>query len=108
LIWTAAVGLICSSLLVVPVWHTPEFWDGVQLLAMGAFNLFGQFLLIRAVVHAPPSVVAPLTYTQLVWATLIGFVAFGSTPDLWTIVGAVIIVASGLYVWHRERVRRIS
>jgi len=106
LIWTAAIGLVASSVLVVPVWQTPDPWGGAQLLAMGGFNLFGQFLLIRAVVHAPASVVVPLTYTQLVWATLIGLVAFGSTPDLWTIVGAAIITASGLYVWHRERVRR--
>jgi len=106
LIWTAAIGLVASSVLVVPVWQTPDLWGGAQLLAMGGFNLFGQFLLIRAVVHAPASVVVPLTYTQLVWATLIGLVAFGSTPDQWTIVGAAIITASGLYVWHRERVRR--
>jgi drug/metabolite transporter (DMT)-like permease len=106
LIWTAAIGLVCSSVLVVPVWQTPDLWGAAQLLAMGGFNLFGQFLLIRAVVHAPASVVVPLTYTQLVWASLIGFFAFGSTPDLWTIAGAGIITASGLYVWHRERVRR--
>ncbi len=106
LVWTAAIGFVGSSLLVVPVWETPDLWGGVQLLAMGGFNLFAQFLLIRAVVHAPASVVVPLTYTQLVWATLIGFAAFGSTPDGWTISGAAIIVASGLYVWHRERLRR--
>jgi len=106
LVWTALVGLVGSTVMVLPVWETPDLWGAAQLLGMGAFNLFGQFLLIRAVVHAPASAVAPLTYTQLVWAALIGFLWFGSIPDAWTIAGAAIIVASGLYVWHRERVRR--
>lgn len=108
LLWTAAIGFLGSTAMVLPVWETPDFWGGAQLLGMGGFNLFGQYLLIRAVAYAPASAVVPLTYTQLVWATLIGFIAFGSTPDRWTIVGAGVIVASGLYVWRRERVSRIS
>ena len=47
--------------------------------------------------------VAPFAYTELIWATILGFMVFGDIPDLWTYVGAGIIVASGLYVLYRER-----
>ena len=62
--------------------------------------------------HAPPPVkafsaaeagtLAPFGYTGLIWAGLWGFVFFGQLPDVWTVTGAVIIVAAGLYVWSRE------
>jgi drug/metabolite transporter (DMT)-like permease len=108
LIWTAVAGLIASTVFVIPAWRTPDAWGAIELLAMGAFNLFAQYLLIRALHYAPASTLAPLSYTQLVWSTLLGLAVFGAIPDRWTVLGAVIIVASGLYVWHRERVRRIS
>jgi drug/metabolite transporter (DMT)-like permease len=49
--------------------------------------------------------VAPLTYTVIVWATLLGWSMFGTLPDRWTLAGAAIIILSGLYVWWRERAR---
>jgi drug/metabolite transporter (DMT)-like permease len=51
-------------------------------------------------------VLAPFSYTQLLWVSILGFLVFGEVPDAWTIVGASFIVASGLYTAHRERVRR--
>jgi drug/metabolite transporter (DMT)-like permease len=72
---------------------------------MGAVNLLGQYLFVRAIASAPPSVLAPFSYSQIVWSTLIGLVVFGTLPDGWTFLGAGIVSASGLYVWHRERVR---
>ena len=55
---------------------------------------------------APASLLAPFFYTQLLWVTGLGFLVFGNLPDHWTIAGAGIIIASGLYTAHRERVRR--
>ena len=51
------------------------------------------------------SVLAPFSYIQLFWASLFGFLLFAALPDVWTLVGAVIIAASGLYTAHRERIR---
>jgi drug/metabolite transporter (DMT)-like permease len=51
-------------------------------------------------------VLAPFSYTQLVWVSILGFMVFGELPDVWTVVGAAFIVGSGLYTAHRERVRR--
>ena len=47
----------------------------------------------------------PYSYTILVWATLVGWVGFGDLPDGWTVAGAGVIVASGIYTFYRERVR---
>ena len=49
---------------------------------------------------------APFSYTQIVWMALLGFVLFGQIPDRMTVLGGVIVIASGLYVLHRERVVR--
>lgn len=47
----------------------------------------------------------PYSYTLLVWAALLGFVVFGDMPDGWTILGAAVVVASGLFTWHHDRRR---
>ena len=53
------------------------------------------------------STLAPFSYAHLLGAAVVGFIVFGDFPDLWTWVGASIIVGSGLYVFHRERVRKL-
>ena len=53
----------------------------------------------------PASLLAPFSYTQLPWVTVAGWLVFNTLPDRWTLVGASIIIASGLYTAHRERVR---
>ena len=60
----------------------------------------------KALALTPASVLAPFQYTQLLWVSILGFLVFGELPDIWTVVGAAFIVASGLYTAHRERVRR--
>jgi drug/metabolite transporter (DMT)-like permease len=60
--------------------------------------------MIRAFSQAPASLLAPFAYAQLIWATVIGLLWFGDFPDFWTLLGAVIITASGIYVVYRERV----
>jgi len=60
---------------------------------------------IKALSLSEASALQPFNYTMLVWATLIGFLVFDDLPDHFTVIGAVIIVISGLYAWHRERTR---
>ena len=62
--------------------------------------------MVLAFRYADASVLAPFSYTQLLWVSILGFLVFGEVPDVWTITGAAFIVASGLYTAHRERVRR--
>jgi hypothetical protein len=58
--------------------------------------------------YGDASVLAPFSYSQLLWVSILGFFIFGEVPSIWTVVGAAFIVASGLYIAHRERVRRAS
>jgi len=85
------------------VWTPPSALDIVLMVAVGAFGSFGHFLLIVAHHRAPASVLSPFMYTQLIWATTFGFLVFGNVPSRWTLAGAAILVASGLYLIYRER-----
>jgi drug/metabolite transporter (DMT)-like permease len=60
-------------------------------------------LIIRAFMLAPASLLAPFSYSTIVWATLIGAVVFGTYPDPVSIAGTILLVGAGLYVWYRER-----
>jgi drug/metabolite transporter (DMT)-like permease len=73
---------------------------------IGVASTAGQWIVVLAVRYADASVLAPFSYTQLLWVGILGFLVFGELPDVWTVTGAVCIVASGLYTAHRERVRR--
>ena len=86
------------------VWTTPPtLLDFVLLLAVGALGSAGHFLLIVAHRKAPASVLSPFIYTQLIWATTLGYLIFGDVPTEWTLAGAAIVVGSGLYLIYRER-----
>ena len=86
------------------VWSPPRsVLDGVLMVSLGAFGAFGHYLLILAHRRAPASVLSPFMYTQLVWATTLGYLVFGDVPTQWTLIGGAIVVASGLYLIHRER-----
>jgi drug/metabolite transporter (DMT)-like permease len=106
LLYTAVAGTLLLSLAMPAVWVTPapEHWPLFALL--GVFGGAGHFTLIKAFQRAPAAVVAPFSYTSIIWATGYGFVLFGDLPDPWTLVGAGIIAGGGLYILHRERVKR--
>ena len=104
LLYTAAVGAVVTSLLVPWFWDWPSAFDWGLLVASGAMGGLGHLCLIRAFRSAPASVVAPFSYSSLVWAALFGFVIWNEWPDVWTWVGAGIIIVSGLYIFHGERV----
>ena len=63
-----------------------------------------QLILIRALVAAPASLIAPFTYSQIIWALLAGYFVFGDLPYRWMLLGCTVIVASGLFVFYREAV----
>ena len=86
------------------VWTAPpSLFDLMLLLAVGAFGSVGHYLLIMAHHRAPASVLSPFMYTQLLWATTFGYLVFNNIPNRWTLIGAAIVVASGLYLLYREQ-----
>jgi drug/metabolite transporter (DMT)-like permease len=106
--YSSLVGLAILTVLVPFVWVAPN-WREVGLgLCIGVASTVGQGIVVMAFRYADASVLAPFSYIQLVWVSILGFLVFGEVPDLWTLVGAVIIIGSGLYTAHRERLRRLQ
>jgi drug/metabolite transporter (DMT)-like permease len=105
LMWTACSGAIVLTVLLPFVVVPPSLPHLLLALVVGVLASAGQWLVVLAHRLAPASVLAPFSYSQLIWATFAGWLVFGNLPDEWTLVGAAIIIASGLYTAHRERVR---
>jgi drug/metabolite transporter (DMT)-like permease len=104
--YSSIVGVCILSTLVPWVWVAPSWHDVAFAVFIGAASTAGQWIVVLAFRYADASVLAPFSYTQLLWVSILGFFIFGEVPDIWTVTGAVFIVASGLYTAHRERVRR--
>ncbi|MFN0194641.1 MAG: DMT family transporter [Aestuariivirga sp.] len=105
LLYTAAAGAIATSFVVPWFWSWPDAMGWTLLASSGLFGGIGHLCLIKALQQAPASVVAPFSYSSLIWATLFGLAIWGEWPDEWTWAGAALIIGSGLYIFHRERVR---
>lgn len=105
LFYTAALGAVVTTAIVPFFWITPDLSGWLLMALLGFFGAAGHLALIKALSYASPVVVAPLTYASLIWSIGFGFVLFGDLPDMTTLLGAALIAASGLYVFHRERVR---
>src|SRR5439155_24965968 len=104
--YSSIAGFCILSLLVPFVWVTPT-WQAVAFgVFIGIASTAGQWIVVLAFRYANASVLAPFSYTQLLWVSILGFLVFGEVPDVWTVTVAAFIVASGLYTAHRERVRR--
>ncbi len=88
--------------LVVPQWSVVA---RCALVAVTAST--GHWLIFNATVRAGAATIAPMTYVQLLIASALGWAVFGSHPDAMTLLGAVIIIAAGLYLWRAGRVRDV-
>ncbi|CCD89774.1 putative permease of the drug/metabolite transporter (DMT) superfamily [Bradyrhizobium sp. ORS 285] len=84
-------------------WVTPTPGSLVLFAAAGLISVTALFCVNRSLKLAPASVVVPYQYTMIVWAVLFGFVVFGDVPHPATIIGAIIIIGAGLYIYLRER-----
>jgi len=105
LLWVFAVGVVASAAALPQGFALPAFgWLWLVALVMGLCGLLAHLVMSQALRLAPASLLVPFSYTNIIWMTLSGIVLFGDWPDAITLVGAAIIIASGIYVWHRERV----
>jgi drug/metabolite transporter (DMT)-like permease len=104
--FSAITGFLVLSVFVPFSWIAPS-WTQIALgVGIGVAATVGHWIVVLAFRYADASVLAPFSYVQLVWVTLLGFFVFGEVPDVVTFIGAAIIIASGVYTAHRERVRR--
>ncbi|MCK6449666.1 MAG: DMT family transporter [Alphaproteobacteria bacterium] len=105
-LYSPLVGAIATSLVMPFVWVSPTPTQWAFLVTVGALGGLSHFVFIKAYEKAPPSMLAPFSYTQLIWSVTLGYILFDNLPDRWTLLGAATVVTSGLYTLYRESVRR--
>lgn len=104
LIWGAIVGAVVLSAVLPFSWKTPDQAAHWALLGViGMLASVGHYLLIRAYDYASATLLAPYTYSGLIWAMLLGFAVFGNFPDGWSLTGMAVIVVSGMFLASRQR-----
>ena len=109
LFYSNIVGAVALLPVLPLVWTAPTDPLVIALMvASGALGSLGHYFLIAAHRLAPASVLSPFIYTQLALVIMLGYLVFGDVPQRWTIIGSAIVVASGLYLLYRERMRARS
>ena len=83
-------------------WVTPTPWQLGALVCAGLMSGFAQLLMTEGYRAAETTLVAPFEYGAIIYATVLGVTIWGEWPDVWSLVGIVVLIASGLYIWHRE------
>ena len=105
-LWASGFATAFIAPLALSNWVWPQGWTGyVVLTGIGAFGMIGHSLANIAHRFADASILAPVVYLQLLFATIAGIAVFATPPTIWTLVGASVIVAAGVYIWRRERHR---
>lgn len=104
--WFSSLSLIPLGIIYAFVWqpHVPLMW--LLLMGVGLVGGIAQLAMTGAIRFGPVSVVLPMDYSSLLWATMYGWLLFDKLPTPATWIGAPIIIASGLYIVWRERIRR--
>jgi drug/metabolite transporter (DMT)-like permease len=103
LIFYPQFGMAITGLFFVPLlWKTPSLNELGLFAIAGTFGSLGILCLTNAFRLAPLATVSPFEYTALIWATLFGYLLWQELPDKFVVIGAAIVVASGLYILYRE------
>lgn len=104
LFYSMFVGTFLGAPLAYLAWVTPpDLQAWIMLMSLGVFGGLGHWLFLHAYRLAPASAVAPFLYFQLISMIAFGFLVFDQLPDMQTLAGAAIVVASGIYLFQRER-----
>ncbi len=103
LFYAGVFATLLLTLLLPWTWSHMPAGDWLLLVAASAVVTFGHFLLIKAFTMAPTAQVSPMVYFQIVWAALIGYAVFGDVPSPSTMIGAAIVIASGVLILRSRR-----
>jgi len=105
LFYALLAGIVGGAVFAIPEWVWPtSLFECFLLLSTGALGGAGHYLLIHAYRLAPASSVSPFLYFQLMSMIALEHIVFGESPDLWSLIGSGVVIASGIYLVHRERV----
>lgn len=99
---------IGCGLLAIPNWKPIVVADYPWLLMLGFSGAIAQYLLTEAYRQATPSVLSPFEYTAMIWAIGLGYLLWGELPSGAVLVGAVVVIASGIYISHREAKKKVT
>jgi len=97
LLYMAVVGAVASSCFGIPAWLPPSPTEWALLGVYAVTGMIAHLLLIKALEYAPAAILQPFNYSLLVFASLVGLLVFGELPDIWTIAGAALVLAGGMY-----------
>lgn len=102
--------MVTLALMPFALWHwqTPHLGQVITLAVTAGFATAGHYAMTRAFAHAPMSVTQPITFLQLLWASLLGAVAFGEAIDPWVLVGGAVTLSAILFMTLTERHSRAS
>jgi drug/metabolite transporter (DMT)-like permease len=107
LFYSMFVGALLGAPIAISEWvGPPDALAWGLMLSLGLLGGTGHYLFLHAHRLAPASLIAPFLYSQLLSMVAFGYFVFGDLPDLWTLAGSAVIVASGVYLFHRERVTK--
>ncbi|NKB56525.1 MAG: EamA family transporter [Alphaproteobacteria bacterium] len=104
--WSNVVLLAAAALTAPFGWEPMRFADLAQLALLGIIVGVAHWVMIEAYRFGEAAVVSPFKYTAIVWATLLGYFVWGTVPDAFIISGGALVIASGLYILHRETRRK--
>ena len=102
-------GVISISVTFIPAWiywQTPDTEQLLMLMGAGAFGVTGQTCVVRGLKVGEATAVAPFDYARIIFAAAIGYWMFGEVPDIWSGVGAMVIILASVYIARREALRK--
>ena len=107
IMFTANIAMALFGLCSIPFgWVVPDTRSLMLLALCVPLVAIGHYSMIEALRYAEAAVASPFRYSAIIWAGLLGYLVWGDVPDLWSIIGTLIVIASGLYILHREFIRR--
>jgi drug/metabolite transporter (DMT)-like permease len=102
-VWALSIMTVISGVIALDGWVALQWQHWPWIVGLGISGALGQYFITEAFRRAPPPVIAPLEYTALAWGMFFDWLIWTTAPSTRMLVGAAIIIASGLYVIHRER-----
>lgn len=104
---TNLIGAVAVSLMLWPFWQAPTAGQWLLFLALGFIATAGHYLIVMAYDRAEASLLAPLAYTEMIVAVVVGWWFFGDFPDMWTFVGVGVLIGCAVYISARGRMVRL-
>jgi len=107
-LYIGLVGAVITTVSLFYFWTAVDGRGAVLLATLCTLSIASHILTIKALSLVSVTIVQPFTYLALIWSVILGYLIFSDLPDHFTLIGAAIVVSSGLFVFHRERVRKVQ